>query len=126
MTSCWVRFSISWISGTEKRALARISSASAEGMSPREAIASQARTSISSQKENFLSSSHISRISGREYLSITPRDYGTKAGSKAFFAECIPASRKGAYALDVAVIKKDPAPRLPKMQVSFGQRGSVL
>src|ERR1700751_5542918 len=94
MTSCCVRFSISWISGTEKCAFARISSASAEGMSPREAIASQARTSISSQMENFLSSAHISRISWREYLSITPRDYGTEAGSKAFFVGCGEASHR--------------------------------
>jgi hypothetical protein len=95
-------------------------------MSPREAIASQARTSISSQKENFLSSSHISRISGREYLSITPRDYGTKAGSKAFFAECIPASRKGAYALDVAVIRKDPSSSAAKKCRSLSGNEAVF
>ena len=71
MTSWFVRFSISLISGIEKRARSRMVTASAFGIWPSSAIASQARISISSQISNLRLSDHRSRICGREYRSIT-------------------------------------------------------
>jgi len=66
ITSWFVRFSISAISGIENIAFFRISAASSLGICPRSAIASQARVSISSQIWNLRSSDQSWRIRGRE------------------------------------------------------------